>query len=104
MRCASRSARAVRLVLAVAGTMWLAAPAQSETYYLYRCANGAEFEVALFADTRAAYIQLDGRAITLPKSFSVTGTRYRKAGVTFWFRGERATIRRGGVRSECRRQ
>jgi membrane-bound inhibitor of C-type lysozyme len=101
---ARRSARRIALVLTVAGAMSLAVPARSETYYSYRCANGAQFEVTLFPDTRAAYIQLDGKAMMLPKSFSITGTRYRRAGVTFWFRGERATIRRGGVRSECRRQ
>jgi membrane-bound inhibitor of C-type lysozyme len=82
----------------------LAAPARSETYYFYRCENGAQFEVAMFPDARAAYVQLDGKAMTLPKFFSITGTRYRRAGVTFWFRGDRATIRRGGVRSECRRE
>jgi membrane-bound inhibitor of C-type lysozyme len=92
------------LVLATAAAMLPAVPAQSETYYFYHCENGAQFEVALFPGTRAAYVQLDGRAMTLPKFFSITGTRYRKDGVTFWFRGERATIRRGGVRSECRRQ
>jgi membrane-bound inhibitor of C-type lysozyme len=92
------------LALVAAGVMLPAMPARSETYYYYRCENGAEFEVALFPDTRAAYIQLDGKALTLPKFFSITGTRYRRAGITFWFRGERATIRRGGVRSECRRQ
>jgi membrane-bound inhibitor of C-type lysozyme len=40
----------------------------------------------------------------LPNFVSITGARYRKAGVTFWFRGERATIRRGSARSERRRQ
>jgi membrane-bound inhibitor of C-type lysozyme len=98
------SAMMVLLALVAAGAMLHAMPARSETYYHYRCENGAEFEVAMFADTRAAYIQLDGKAMTLPKFFSITGTRYRRAGVTFWFRGERATIRRGGVRAECRRQ
>jgi membrane-bound inhibitor of C-type lysozyme len=97
-----RSSKAALLALAAA--MPLSAPARSETYYAYRCDNGAEFTVTMFPDTRAAYIQLDGRALTLPKFFSITGARYRKAGVTFWFRGDRATIRRGGVRSECRRQ
>jgi membrane-bound inhibitor of C-type lysozyme len=101
MRRARRAA--LLLALAVAGAM-SPIPARSETYHFYRCENGAEFEVALFSDTRAAYVQLDGKAMTLPRFFSITGTRYRKAGVTFWFRGERATIRRGSVRSECRRQ
>jgi membrane-bound inhibitor of C-type lysozyme len=95
---------AIVAVSAYAAAMFVALPARSETYYFYRCENGAQFEVALFPDRRAAYIQLDGRAMVLPKFFSITGSRYRRAGITFWFRGERATIRRGGVRSECRRQ
>ena len=89
--------------LAAAAVLALAGPAHSETYHFYRCENGAQFEVTTFADSRAAYLQLDGKSVTLPKFFSITGTRYRRAGVTFWFRGERATIRRGGVRTECRR-
>jgi membrane-bound inhibitor of C-type lysozyme len=104
MRRASGSAAAAALAVMAAGAILPTSPARSETYYAYRCDNGAQFEVTLFPDTRAAYLQLDGRAMILPKFFSITGARYRKAGVTFWFRGERATIRRGGVRSECRLQ
>jgi membrane-bound inhibitor of C-type lysozyme len=104
MRRARGLGSAARIALAVAGAILAAAPAEAETYYFYQCENGAQFEVALFPGARAAYVQLDGKAMMLPKFFSITGSRYRKAGVTFWFRGERATIRRGGVRSECRRR
>jgi membrane-bound inhibitor of C-type lysozyme len=82
----------------------LATTAQAQTYMSYRCENGAQFEVTLFPDTKVAYVQLDGKSIALPKFASVTGARYRKSGITFWFRGQRATLRRAGVRIECKLQ
>jgi membrane-bound inhibitor of C-type lysozyme len=90
--------------IAAAGMLALVAPAHAQTYYSYRCENGARFELALFPNINAAYIQLDGKALSLPKFVSITGTRYRKGGITVWLRGERATLRRAGVRTECRRQ
>jgi membrane-bound inhibitor of C-type lysozyme len=90
--------------IAGAGMLAVALPAQAQNYHSYRCENGAHFELALFPNINAAYIQLDGKALTLPKFVSVTGTRYRKGGITVWLRGERATLRRAGVRTECRRQ
>jgi membrane-bound inhibitor of C-type lysozyme len=78
--------------------------AQAQTYMSYRCENGAQFEVTLFPDTKVAYVQLDDKSIALPKFVSVTGARYRKNGVTFWFRGQRATLRRAGKRIECKLQ
>ena len=40
----------------------------------------------------------------LPQSVSITGTRYRKDGITVWTKGERATLRRAGKRIECKVQ
>ncbi len=90
--------------IVVLGAVALATAAQAQTYMSYRCENGAQFEVTLFPDTKVAYLQLDGKSIALPKFASVTGARYRKSGITFWFRGRRATLRRAGVRIECRLQ
>jgi membrane-bound inhibitor of C-type lysozyme len=92
-----------RFLVAI-GVIALATAAQAQTYMSYRCENGARFEVTLFPDTKVAYVQLDGKSIALPKFVSVTGARYRKSGITFWFRGERATLRRAGVRTECKLQ
>ena len=79
-------------------------PAQAQTYTYYTCQNGASFELALFPGTKAAFLQLDGKSIRLPKFLSVTGARYRKNGITLWIRGDRATLRRAGKRTECRAQ
>ena len=78
--------------------------AAAQTYYHYECTDGAHFEVAFYPETKAAFLQLDGKSIRLPQSVSVTGTRYRKDGITVWVKGERATLRRAGKRIECKVQ
>ena len=81
-----------------------ASPAQAQNYVHYSCEGGASFELAFFPETKAAFLQLDGKSIRLPQSVSVTGTRYRKDGITVWVKGERATLRRAGKRIECKLQ
>jgi membrane-bound inhibitor of C-type lysozyme len=76
-------------------------PLQAQTYRAYECAGGTQFEIALFADNRAAFVQLDGKSLRLPRFVSVTGTRYRGGGITVWIKGSRATLRRAGKRIEC---
>ena len=89
------------LVLVTLTAISFVPPAQAQTYHHYVCRNGASFELALFPDTKATFLQLDGKSIRLPRFVSVTGTRYRKDGVTVWIRGNRATLRRAGKRTEC---
>jgi membrane-bound inhibitor of C-type lysozyme len=79
-------------------------PAPAQTFFHYECAGGAHFELALLPDDKAAFLQLDGKSLRLPKFVSVTGTRYRKDGITIWIKGSRATLRRAGKRIECRMQ
>lgn len=78
--------------------------AQAQTYVHYECQGGTSFELALFEGTKAAFLQVDGKSIRLPQFVSVTGTRYRKDGITVWTKGERATLRRAGKRIECKVQ
>ena len=93
-------------LLALATTAWVVAavPAQAQTYRHYTCRDGAQFELALFPGTKEAFVQLDGKSIRLPRFVSITGTRYRARGITLWIRGDRATLRRAGKRTECRRR
>jgi membrane-bound inhibitor of C-type lysozyme len=79
----------------------LASPAHAQSFVHYECDGGSQFDLALFPDTKAAFLQLDGKSIRLPQFVSVTGTRYRKDGITVWIKGERATLRRAGKRIEC---
>jgi membrane-bound inhibitor of C-type lysozyme len=76
--------------------------ARAQSYLNYECEGGAHFELTLFADTKAAFLQLDGKSIRLPKSVSITGTRYRKDGITVWVNGDQATLRRAGKRVDCK--
>lgn len=93
--------RRTAILLASLALAALAAPAQAQTYVHYECAGGTQFELTLFPDTKAAFLQLDGKALRLPKFVSITGTRYRKDGITVWVNGNRATLRRSGKRIEC---
>jgi membrane-bound inhibitor of C-type lysozyme len=90
------------LGFAAEAAMALGAPARAQSYVHYECEGGAHFELTLFSDTKAAFLQLDGKSIRLPQSVSITGTRYRKDGITVWVNGERATLRRAGKRIECK--
>jgi membrane-bound inhibitor of C-type lysozyme len=58
-----------------------AAFAQS-TFRNYRCANGAQFIVGFFQYDSRAHLQLDGKALTLPKRVALSGSRYQGKGVT----------------------
>ena len=86
---------------ALAALAALAAPAGAQSFVHYECEGGSHFDLALFTDTKAAFLQLDGRSVRLPQFVSLTGTRYRKDGITVWVNGDRATLRRAGKRIEC---
>jgi membrane-bound inhibitor of C-type lysozyme len=58
-----------------------AASAQS-AFRNYRCADGTQFIAGFFTGDSRAHLQLDGKAVTLTKRLSLTGTRYRGGGVT----------------------
>jgi membrane-bound inhibitor of C-type lysozyme len=96
--------RPAALPLATVLATALSVSAQAQSYVHYQCEGGASFELALFEGTKAAFLQVDGKSIRLPQFVSITGTRYRKDGITVWVNGERATLRRAGKRIECREQ
>jgi membrane-bound inhibitor of C-type lysozyme len=96
--------RLAALLTATAVSVVPDAPTLAQSYVHYECEGDSSFELALFEGTKAAFLQLDGKSIRLPQSVSVTGTRYRKDGITVWVKGERATLRRAGKRIECKLQ
>ena len=67
------------LVLEILGSS--AASAQS-AFRNYHCADGTQFIAAFFNGDNRAHLQLDGKAVTLTKRLSLTGTRYKGGGVT----------------------
>ena len=70
----------VLLVAAVAAGS-SAAVAQT-TFKNYRCADGTQFIVGYFQYDSRAHLQLDGKAVTLAKRLSLSGSRYTGSGVT----------------------
>jgi membrane-bound inhibitor of C-type lysozyme len=71
-----------------------ASPSSAQTFLQYRCEDGAQLSVAFVDKTRAAYAQLDGKALILPQRLSASGARYGKSGVTFWIKGNDAQLKR----------
>jgi membrane-bound inhibitor of C-type lysozyme len=83
-----------RATLALAGLAASATATFGQTYLQYRCEDGAEVSVAFVEQSMAAYVQLDGKALTLPLRLSASGLRYKKSGVTFWIKGNEAQLKR----------
>jgi len=87
-----------------AATSWLAlvAPTQAQTYYHYQCTDGASFEVAFYPETKAAYLQIDGKSLMLPKRFSLISQRFKQGGYSFAMRsGGMAIMKHAGKTSQC---
>ncbi len=81
MNCRKDTIFGVALCAAVMATAPSAAFAQS-TFRNYRCADGAQFMVGFFQYDSRAHLQLDGKALTLPKRVALSGSRYQAKGVT----------------------
>jgi hypothetical protein len=95
--------RTIAKILPIALTFIAATAAQAQTYYHYECADGASFEVGFYPETKAAFLQVDGKSLQLPKRFSLTSQRFAQNGVTFSMKsGGTATIRRAGKTSQCK--
>src|SRR5437764_12175752 len=81
MNCRRNTIFGAALCAAVMVTAPLAAFAQT-TFRNYRCADGAQFIVGFFQYDSRAHLQLDGKALTLPKRVALSGSRYQAKGVT----------------------
>ena len=71
-----------------------AAPAGAQSFHTYHCADGTEFVVGFYPYDSRAFVQIDGRSITLPRRLTLSGTRYSSGDVTLkTTRGGATTIR-----------
>jgi membrane-bound inhibitor of C-type lysozyme len=68
---------AVVVVVAV-----VSSPALAQTFQSYHCADGTQFLVGFFQNDSRAFLQIDGRAVTLPRRLTLSGSRYSGGGVT----------------------
>jgi len=66
------------------------ATSAAQTFLTFHCGDGTEFVAALYRGTRA-YIQLDGKAMTLPRGISFSGARYSAGDITLRVKGNSAT-------------
>ena len=81
MNCRSNTIFAVALCAAAVSTAASAALAQA-TFRNYRCADGAQFIVGFFQHASRAHLQLDGKALTLPRRVAMSEARYQAKGAT----------------------
>ena len=68
--------------LLVAGTAAGSSAALAQTFQRYRCADGTQFIAGFFKYDQRAYLQIDGRAVTLARRPSLSGSSYSGGGVT----------------------
>lgn len=83
------------------GSAWLltgialfATPSPAQTFVSYLCADGTRISAVFFKGERNMRMQLDGRALSLPQRLAASGARYAKGGVSFWIKGQEATLKR----------
>jgi membrane-bound inhibitor of C-type lysozyme len=76
-----RKATIFGAVLCVAGAVAGSSAASAQSFQSYRCADGTRFIAAFYAYDSRAHLQIDGRAATLAKSLTWSGTRYSGEGV-----------------------
>jgi len=81
------------MAVLVAGGFSAPSPAAAQTFESYRCADGTSFIVGFYQSDSRAFLQVDGRAITLKKRLGLSGARYSGSGVTLVIGKKRTTIR-----------
>src|SRR6266700_3860005 len=59
----------------------------------FGCGDGTQFIVAFYAFDTRAYVQIDGRAVTLAKRLALSGSRYSGGGVTLNISKAAITVR-----------
>jgi membrane-bound inhibitor of C-type lysozyme len=57
----------------VAGFIGQESSASAQTFDSYHCADGTHFIVAFYPSDKRAYLQVDGRAVTLKKGLTLSG-------------------------------
>jgi membrane-bound inhibitor of C-type lysozyme len=76
-----------------AGFVIQISPASAQTFDSYGCADGTRFILAFYSGDSRAHLQIDGRAVTLKKSLTLSGRRYSGGGVRLVFTGSSVLLR-----------
>jgi membrane-bound inhibitor of C-type lysozyme len=69
-------------VFSVGGTLTGVVPAPAQTFQSYHCADGTQFILAFYRSDPRAYMQIDGKAVTLSRQVALSGSRYSASGIT----------------------
>ena len=77
------------------------ATAQTSALQTFRCDDGSNFVVAFYRGESRAHVQLDGKAMTLPRRLSLSRARYSAGGITLRIKENAATLSRGRKTTEC---
>lgn len=79
-----------------------ASPVAAQTFQSFTCADGAQFTAAFLKyDPKQVHLQIDGKAVTLKKRFTVVGSRYTARGISLTM-NKSGTILRHGKRGPTR--
>ena len=96
------------LVSAILSLSLLAAQplrAQQQIFASYVCDDGTPLSVVFFPKEKNMRMHMSGRSYSLPQRLSADGGRYAKSGVSFWVKGQQATLKRPKVKATvCRTQ
>ena len=88
-------------ILAAQGAGITPAAAQTSALQTFRCDDGSNFVVAFYRGESRAHVQLDGKAMTLPRRLSLSRARYSAGGITLRIKDNAATLSRGRKTTEC---
>ena len=88
-------------IIVAAGILIGQLPVFAQTFRTYRCYDGSQFILALFEGDKRAHLQLDGKAVTLPKRISLSGSRYAKGDISLRITKTVITLKRGKQSTEC---
>src|ERR1700730_10830217 len=88
-----RKAIILAAALSAGGTLAVVPRALAQSFRTYRCTDGTQFIVAFYPYDTRAYMQIDGRPVTLAKRLSLSGSRYSGSGVTLKISKAGVTVR-----------
>ncbi len=86
----------IRFGLAMVALGWIAltaAPASAQIFVSYVCDDGTPLTAAFFTGDKTMRMQLAGKSLALPQRLAASGARYAKGGVSFWIKGQQATLK-----------
>lgn len=81
------------------------ASSQQQIFASYVCDDGTPISAVFFPKEKNLRMQMSGKSYSLPQRLSADGGRYAKSGVSFWVKGQQATLKRPKVKPTiCRAQ